>query len=366
MPVFACAGCGAVITSAVSQVALPVHAHQKYGHELLPALLEPGTYAVDPDPSGPPWRPWEEVGVEEAEARGVYAPVHALSYGPPGAVAVAPGDVRGTVLIPERCDGYCLGLDGRDGPNLACAQCGCAVATRIDDCSYWQVVWLDPRAVRLISADEPACRVPSWEALREEQPGTPPVEPIGAWSPVWEAAVAEALAHLLAVSDGARVVVPDGSVADAFRPTLDALLPSEPPVKSLALAGPSLSATVADIALVPRHPQTGEAWPYGAGAAVPLAADVWMYLAFNDNRRLLPASGGLPDDVYRDDPPPLLPFGPFRPDWEVFLSTLARLPEVRQPWLRAIYDHVKEHRDSRPFWWCLPNMAEKGSYRCEQ
>lgn len=118
---------------------------------------------MNPEPSGPPWRQWKEIGAEEAEARGVYAPVYALSYGSPGAVAVAPGDVRGTVLIPERCDGYCCGLDGRDGPNLACARCGRAVATLIDDCSYWQVVWLDPRAVRLLDVDAPARRVLSWE-----------------------------------------------------------------------------------------------------------------------------------------------------------------------------------------------------------
>ncbi|GAA3472353.1 hypothetical protein GCM10018965_069060 [Nonomuraea roseola] len=75
---------------------------------------------MNPEPSGPPWRKREEIGAEETAARGVYAPAYALSYGPPGAVAVAPGDVRGTVLILERCDGYCCGLDGKDGPNLAC------------------------------------------------------------------------------------------------------------------------------------------------------------------------------------------------------------------------------------------------------
>ncbi len=36
----------------------------------------------------------------------MFAPVHALSFGEPGAIAIAPGDVRGTVVIPERCDGY--------------------------------------------------------------------------------------------------------------------------------------------------------------------------------------------------------------------------------------------------------------------
>ncbi|WP_329426763.1 hypothetical protein OG339_42030 [Streptosporangium sp. NBC_01495] len=350
MIVFTCTGCDASLTLPVSQVTLPSHAHRKYGHELLPVLMEPGTYAVDPEPSGPPWRRWEEISAEEAEARGVYAPIYSLSYGLPEAVAVALGDVRGTVLIPERCDGLCCGLDSRNGPNLACAQCGRAVATLIDDCGYWQVVWLDPRAVHLLDVDAPARRVLSWEELRE-QPERPPVEPIGAWSPVWEATVSVALAHLLAASGGAQVVVPNGPVADAFRPALDALLPAEPPTRSLTLAGPGLPATVTDIALAPRHPQTGETWPSGTEAAVPLAADVWMYMAFSRNRRLRPAVGGLPDGVYRDDPPPPLPFGPFRLDRQVFLHALARLPEVRQPWLRAVYDDVQDRRTNLPFWW---------------
>lgn len=350
MVVFACAGCGAVLTARVSRVALPAHAGQMIGHDLLPALLEPGTYAVNPEPSGPPWRPWDEVGAEEAATRGVYAPVFSLSYGPPGAVGLAPGDVRGTVLIPERCDGYCMGLDGRDGPNLACAACGLAVATRIDDCMLWQAVWLDPRAVRPVSVEGPASRVIDWAALPEELPGTPPVEQLGWWSPVWTAAVSVALAHLLAASGGKRVAVPDGPVAEVFRRAIDTLLPPGPPARELVLAGPGRSATVTDMALVPRHPQTGEAWPYGAGTAVPLAADVWMYLAFHDDRRLVPAVAGMPDGVRRDDPPPLLPHVPFRPDWKVFLSTLARLPAVRRPWLRAVYDHVKDRRYQHPFW----------------
>ncbi|MEV5410391.1 hypothetical protein AB0K60_16320 [Thermopolyspora sp. NPDC052614] len=349
MTVFVCAGCGASLTGALSQVALPVHAHQQYGHELLPPLLEPGTYAVDPQPFGPPWLRWEEIGSEEAEARGVYAPVYSLSYGPSGAVAVAPGDIRGTVVIPERCDGLCCGLDGRDGPNLACARCGRAVATLIDDCSYWQVVWLDPRAVRPLDAGAPAPRALAWEELLKEQRELPLVERIGAWNPVWVAAIGVALAHLLAVSNGTRVAVSTGPVADVFRSALDALLPPGPPVKSLALAGPGLHGPAPDIALVPLHPRTGDMWSSGAGASVPLPADVWMYLAFNRNRRLHPASGGLPHDVYRDDRPPPLPSIPFRPDRELFLDTLARLPEVRQPWLRAIYDRVEDRRLVFPF-----------------
>lgn len=344
MAVFACAGCGAALTVPVSRVALPVHAHQSCGHELLPALMEPGTYAVDPEPFGPPWR---EVGPAEAAARGVFAPVHSLPFGTPGRVAVAPGDTCGTVLLLDRCDGYCMGLDGRDGPNLACARCGLAVATRIDDCSLWQAVWFEPNAVRRLPVAGPVRVAADWATLPE---GTPPVVQPGAWSPRWEAAVGVALAHLLAVSAGTPVAVPDGLVADVFGRVLDALLPAGPPVKTAVLAGPGLPDPAADVALVPVHPRTGEAWQApGTVATVPLAAEVWAHLAFHRDRLPIPATGGLPVGVLRDDPLPPHPWQPFRPDSGLFLHALARLPAVRQPWLRGIYDRVRAHPYDHPF-----------------
>ncbi|MEU9021894.1 hypothetical protein [Actinomadura sp. NPDC048394] len=395
MTVFACAGCGAVLTAPLSQVALPVHAHQSYGHAMLPALMEPGTYAVDPHPSGPPWRPWGEITTAEAEAQGWYAPVHAVSCGPRGAIVIAPGDVRGTVLLPDRCDGYCMGLDGRDGPNLACTHCGRAVATRIDDCSLWQAVRLDPRAVRPLPGEPDDRPVLDWDDLQRDRPGTPPIERPGRWNPIWEAAAGAALAHLLAASDGAPITVPDGLIADVFGRALDALLPAGPPAKSVALGGPGLAAAAADILVVPVHPQTGKTWhpPREAaeasggqasggeaaggeasggqasggellareasarmvlgsgtpGRTVPLAADVWMRMAFPHEWEPAAVVGGVPEVVWRDDPPPLLPIGPFRPDSEVFLSTLVRLPEVRCPWLRSIYDRVRQRPYSPPF-----------------
>ncbi|QXE35632.1 hypothetical protein KQY30_16575 [Streptomyces sp. GMY02] len=357
--VFACVRCDAVLTAPVSRRALPVHAHQKYGHQLLPALMESGTYAVDPEPSGPPWRPRSEIGPDGAEARGVFAPVSGLSFGAPGAIVVAPGDTRDTVLIPERCGGYCMGLDGSDGPNLACAGCGQEVGTRIDDCSYWQAVRLDPRAVRRLPTDGPACRTIEWEALAEERPGTPPVEQSGRWDPRWEAATGAALAHLLAASEGAPVTVPDGLLTDMFGRALAALLPPGPsaaPTRKAALAGPGLPALTqaGDIALVPCHPQTGKAWqPHSTAPApapvVPLAAEVWTYLNSPHERLPVPATGGLPDDVLRDDPLPPHPRRPLRPDWAIFLNTLAHLPAVHQPWLRRIYDDVRDHPYVAPF-----------------
>ncbi|NUP14846.1 MAG: hypothetical protein HOZ81_01825 [Streptomyces sp.] len=57
-----------------------------------------------------------------------------------------PDDVPGTALHPHsRRRGGCCGLDGQDGPNLVCADCGAAVATKESDC------WTD-NLVALIAA----------------------------------------------------------------------------------------------------------------------------------------------------------------------------------------------------------------------
>jgi hypothetical protein len=140
--------------------------------------MEPGTFAVDPEPWGPPWRRWEELSPGEAEARGIYAPVRALSEGEPGATVIAPGNVRGTRLTPGKSGGACCGLDGRDGPNMACLACGLPVASRIDDCSLWQAVWLAPRSVRRVPVGDADAALLTWEELLEEGKSTPPFEPI--------------------------------------------------------------------------------------------------------------------------------------------------------------------------------------------
>ncbi|RBQ21990.1 hypothetical protein DP939_04805 [Spongiactinospora rosea] len=338
MVVFACAGCGAELTAPVSRVELPDHAHQFYQWVLMPALLEPGTYAVDPEPQGPPWRMWDEIGAEEAAARGVYAPVTSLSYGRAGRVAVAPGEVRGTEPILARCDGYCCGHAGGDGVNLACAGCGREVATRVDDCSYWHAVWLEPGAVRRVVLEEPAPAIVGWGDL----PCEPAVDLSGRWSPIWEAAAGVALAHLVVASDGGPVRVADGPAARFFQPWLDFLLPRKGAAKVLGVAGPGLGDVEADIALVPRHPQTGRAWGGRPGPAVPLAAGVWRGLAFGGGWPPIPASGRMPDGVLRDEPPARPPWVRFEPDQDLFVHRLARSPRVREPWLWAIYDRVRD------------------------
>ncbi|MGW4382255.1 hypothetical protein [Kitasatospora sp. NPDC004531] len=153
MELFACARCAAVLTRPVSRVPFPPYAHHQVGNGVpLPALMSGGSYAIDSEPSGPPWRSWEELAEGEAQARGYYARVHHLSDGAPGRILLAPGDDIGTALIPGQDHGYCCGITEQGGPNLACDHCGHPVGARVDDCSLWQAVWLEPDAVRAVPA----------------------------------------------------------------------------------------------------------------------------------------------------------------------------------------------------------------------
>lgn len=73
-------------------------------------------YAIDPAPSGPPWRQWDESGPHEAAEQGCFAPFGVLSDGPARTILPAPGDTRGTRLILERAGGYYMGIDGKRRP----------------------------------------------------------------------------------------------------------------------------------------------------------------------------------------------------------------------------------------------------------
>ncbi|MFD5116724.1 hypothetical protein ACFWNG_31170 [Streptomyces sp. NPDC058391] len=368
MFVFVCARCDAELTVPLSQVSLPAHARQSYGNGVqLPVLMESETFAVDPDPWGGPWRMWDEIDPGEAEARGIYAPVYALSDSPPGAIVIAPGDIRGTRLIPEKRGGACCGLDGADGPNMACEACDLPVATRVDDCSLWQAVRLSSDAVRRVLVDGVHAAPLSWAELAEKGESTPPFEPIApwggrfgsshywSWSPQWEAAAGQALAHLLVASKGQPVKVPDGLTVDVFQRALDALLPAGRPTRRAVLAGPGRPSPDAgvDILLVPVHPQTGQIWAAAGPAAsaylVPLPLGVWLWLVSPSPYLPLPASGGLPQDVLRDDPLPPRPNSLFRADRGTFQHTLVRLPAVRSPWLRTILENLTHDRSAGPF-----------------
>ncbi|MCX4780303.1 hypothetical protein [Streptomyces sp. NBC_01264] len=303
--------------------------------------MEPSTYAVDPLPTGPPWRPWEEVGEEAAARQGVYAAAYLVSFGARNRVVIAPGDSRSMALIPEKCEGYCRGVDGRAGPNLACAGCGRAVATRVDDCGSWQTVWLEPDAVVRVHSGLPAGPPPGWADLERAEHRVPPVEADGSWSRRWEAAAGVALAHLVVATEGHPVTLPGGPFTELLGHAVRRYLTVGPGGRSVGLAGPGIAAPRPrpDVLLVPRHPLTGEPWraPGDEGAVVPLDSGVWAYLVHPPETSPMPATGVLPDGVLRDDyPVPPYPWYPLAPHAWAFDHTLIRLPGVRAlrpgPW----------------------------------
>lgn len=221
------------------------------------------TYAVDPEPYGPPWLPWQEIGTQEAAARGIFAPPGNLSDGPSDTVLLAPGDMRGTRLILERAAGYCTGIDGRDRPNLACVGCDLPIRTRMDDCGCWQVVRLLPQAiVRLPGPTErPVMDWPEllatgalWQRLGEYR----------------DIPAGVAIAHVVVAARGCPVEEVPGSVAELLSLALAELLPAGEGTKRLDLAGPGLSEPAAELVLV--HPQTGEMWQPSGGVTVPVEA----------------------------------------------------------------------------------------------
>ncbi|GAA1617726.1 hypothetical protein [Actinoplanes couchii] len=343
MTVFGCRTCGTALTVPVSEVVLPAHASQQStnGPGSLAPALEPGTFAVDPLPSGPPFRKWAELDPGEAESLGWYAPRLRVSDGPAGRVLLAPGDVRDTTLDPARAGEYgCCGLSGSE-PNMLCTGCGSLVASRVDDCGYPQAVWLDPSATQVIESGRGPHPLLDWADLVDQCPGIPPTEPDGGWHPVWTATVAVALAHLLAGSGGGPIRYPDRQVAEILRPVLDRLLVGGPaaPERTLVLAGPGLPPADGDLILVPVHPQTGQWWPAPASSSsssrpIPLAWEAWRHLALD--RVPKPALRSVP--LLPDALPEQLPDRRLPPDGQIFLTTLARLPEVRQPWLHTIYE----------------------------
>ncbi|WP_030453459.1 hypothetical protein [Herbidospora cretacea] len=331
MRVFVCAACAQPLTAPLSRVAFPWHALTQWGHQLLPGqLLEPKTYVVDPGRDGPRWRRWED---ETLEPPG--APLSPREGA--GEVGICLGDLRDTVFLPDRLDGYCCGLMDA----MACASCGTPVATLIDDCGHLQVVWLKAGAVRATGADDPA---PGWGELGDVFDR----DPSEIHDAEWSVMAGRVTARLLAASGGVRPDMP--ASAKILGDVLDVLLPLRPGGRTVGLAGPGRAAPGADIVLVPEHPQTEEMWREGAATAIAMPWAVWRCLAFPaDARRLLIAGVSMPRAAHLEDPT-LMRRLDVTPDLRAFVETLATLPEVHEPWLRAIYDRYTDRwRSSWPF-----------------
>ncbi len=140
MTVFACLRCSGPLTSDLSETPFaelppPVAPYDLEPGKDCPAWLPLGTFAVDPDPFGPPHVPSptdEQILV---------------SAGPRNTVLISPDDLTVHRLHPDpRRRSGCCGLDGCDGPNLVC-NCGNEIATESSDCWTARVVRLEPLAV---------------------------------------------------------------------------------------------------------------------------------------------------------------------------------------------------------------------------
>ncbi|MFG2234342.1 hypothetical protein ACGFNX_30860 [Streptomyces sp. NPDC048723] len=148
MTVFQCRDCHRAVTPAVTERALPdpqtddgwyrpeAGRTDANGHTDRPIVrMAPGTFAVDPDPSGPPYVLDEPSGL-------------LVESGPSRTVVLNPGDGIGLEEHPDIAmrRGYCCGMDGEWGPNLVCA-CGAVIATVYSDCYQVQELRLQPGAV---------------------------------------------------------------------------------------------------------------------------------------------------------------------------------------------------------------------------
>ncbi|MFJ1757823.1 hypothetical protein [Kitasatospora sp. NPDC088134] len=332
MEIFECAHCATALTRPVARARFPAHAHHQVRvNGRLPALMAAGSYAVDPEPSGPPWRPWSRVAPEEAERRGYWAPVRALSEGLPGRVVCAPGDVLGTEVVPERAAGGCCGIGG---PNLACRGCRRIVGSLEDLCDVWHAVWLEPDEVRARPVG-PSPPPAGWAELVHDRSAPPPLGPDGRWSPRAEQDATVALVQLLAAADGALVRFEHRSAAALFGTMPEQLRPGGTgPARRCALHGPGLplSDPRPELAIVPLHPQTGESWPVPPGVtAVPLDLDLWRHLAHGRHRPAVRVGGALRAALDRDEPAPAPHPPPAWFDAGLLADLLARRPAVRGP-----------------------------------
>ena len=148
MTVFRCRGCHCVLTRPLAERSLPdpntdegwyrpeASPADADGHTSDPIVrMGPGTFAIDPEPCGPPY-------VLDA-ASGLL-----VESGPRGPVVLNPEDGLGLLGHPDIAmrRGSGCGMDGEWGPNLACV-CGTIVGTISSDCYQVQELRLQPDAV---------------------------------------------------------------------------------------------------------------------------------------------------------------------------------------------------------------------------
>lgn len=124
-----CSGCGTPLTVSLRRASVlnpaPVVPNDDGDESTNHALVERGTFALDSHPRTVQQRS-RGMGPDSFEI---------IETDPAGTVLVHPDDRLPEALdeVPERSHG-CCGLDGCDGPNQACANCGAIVGTARTDC----------------------------------------------------------------------------------------------------------------------------------------------------------------------------------------------------------------------------------------
>jgi hypothetical protein len=137
MTAFACGTCGATVTADLVEVPFPEDAETHEDNAAPEPRVRRGTFALAPDPFGPPYEP------------SPHSPQIHVPAGPRATVLVHPDDVQNLSRHPDpsRLNGCCH-LDGLDGPNLVCTGCGAEIATEQSDCWVsWHDLRLQPQAV---------------------------------------------------------------------------------------------------------------------------------------------------------------------------------------------------------------------------
>ncbi|MFF8382136.1 hypothetical protein [Streptomyces kanasensis] len=186
--VFACAACGAALTGPLKRLSAvpeaPCHAWwetEERGPS--PATVPSGCYAIETEPYGPP--------LAVAEAPGPVMPRRGtlhdtdgrplVSQGPRGNIVINPDDSRG--LTTRHASAACCGATPDGGLNQVCA-CGTLVATLCSDCCLPYELHLSPDHVRALPYRSPASD-PAWRAgaasLPEAGAGVPPGAGRAAW-----------------------------------------------------------------------------------------------------------------------------------------------------------------------------------------
>ncbi|MER5890607.1 hypothetical protein ABT160_42845 [Streptomyces sp. NPDC001941] len=150
---FYCAECGGALTDPLTPLsAVPVpppYEERDQTSRRPPATMPRGHYAIEPEPWGAPYVPYEDDEDGRAQRRAGWMADERgslKSAGPRNNIVLHPEDAPGLEMLPDTSMG-CCGPAGDRGLNRACP-CGKPVATLAADCCTVYELHLDANSVR--------------------------------------------------------------------------------------------------------------------------------------------------------------------------------------------------------------------------